>query len=185
MRELWLFNFLWQYAVCYPRVDLTPYNFLSAYSILKIVQFIWWYANTSTTTNFGDLKDMWFTSFPLLCRCDLGDLECGRRRPAGRHTAVILLRDRVQHAATPQSGGRLQPFRLTTEEQAGHQWGSSKRPRGPLGAPSGLHSARSKWTQSQLCKYYTKWSPKQLISSDLQPGMYAVWSISLIWMISM
>lgn len=116
---------------------------------------------------------MWLTCFLLLCRCDLGDFECGGGRPAGRHTAVILLQDGVQHAATPQSGGRLQPFRLTTEEQAGHQWGSSKRPRGPLGGPTGLHSARSKWTQSQLCKYYTKWSPKQLISSDLQPGMYA------------
>ncbi len=28
---------------CYPRVDLTPYNFLSAYWILKIVQLVWWY----------------------------------------------------------------------------------------------------------------------------------------------
>lgn len=57
----------------------------------------------------------------VLLRCHLGDPECGGRRAPRRHAAAFVLPSRVQHAASPPAGGRLQPLCLTGEEQVPQQ----------------------------------------------------------------
>ncbi|KAF7711438.1 hypothetical protein HF521_000449 [Silurus meridionalis] len=66
--------------------------------------------------------------------------------------------------------GDFNPFASPQKNKQDANEDNLKDTRGPWVA-SGLHTARSKWTLSQFCKYYAKWSTKQLISSDLQPGL--------------
>lgn len=99
--------------------------------------------------------NMLFVSFD---RCNLGDPECGGRRPAWRHTAAFLFPSRVQHPASSQAGGRLQPLRLAREEQVPQQQQPPRcqRPQGGRGTLAGKPrraAARSEWTFTQLCGY--------------------------------
>lgn len=120
---------------------------------------------------FFQSYNMPFVSFN---RCHLGDPECGGWRPPWRHTAAFLFPSRVQHPASPQPAGRLQPLRLAREEQVPQQQQQqpprrqrSSGRRGTLAGKPQPAAARSEWTFTQLCGYSSKQSTKQSISSLL------------------
>lgn len=105
-------------------------------------------------------------------RCDLGDPERGGGRPPGRHAAAFVFPGRVQHPAQPKPGRRLQPLRLSGEDQVPQQQ-QQQHPRcqrayggrGTLAGKPQRAAARAEWTLTQLCGYTSKQSTKQSVSS--------------------